>query len=182
MIGIVITESRNKPTTEAKFFTGLKNASLKYFKEDLCMVRESHYTKPNTLRSEIDNMLRNDNIAKVYIICDNEDDKIQKTNEVIKVFSESKKKRIVFATEHSHAGYTFEHFAGHANTSPSCLSGDEHKSEYEPFNFLGKKYHPNFAKKDPIHFKGYLENLSRDKYIGLIIMDMIKVLKTKTEW
>lgn len=179
MVGIIITESRNSPTTEAKFFIGLKNAAKKYFGEDLCMVREAHHTKPNNLRSEIDGMIRNKNIEKIFVVCDNENDKISKTSEILTKFDENDRQKILFATEKSSPGYTFEHFAGHANTPSRCIVGTDHKSSDDPFEFLGKKHHINFSKKDPKHFKSYLTNLSNDRYVGVIIIHFIKVLTKK---
>ena len=94
MIGIVITESNIKGTTEAKFFIGLKKASVKYFDIDICMVRESHHTRPDNFRTTVDNMLENPNISKVFIICDNENQKIDRTKDLINKFDRNKKDSI----------------------------------------------------------------------------------------
>lgn len=176
MIGILIAESNNTDTSEKRFFIGMKEFFQNKRVGNLLLIRDGFYSKPNSFKDSLHELTNNPSIQKVFVVCDNENNKIERTKAAIEKASEEipNPEKVVFATKDSPPGYNFEIFLGSYTNLPSIITTSNHKSEKDPFVYFGTKYHQNFKKtRHIIHFKNFLVNLSRDDYIGQIINDII---------
>lgn len=181
MIGIIIAESRNVNTTEKNFFIGLRKAISKLTTKPYLLIRHGYYNKPNNFKTTLEGLVSNNNITIIFVICDKEDRKVEKTLNEIRIIKEGfngKWKDTLLTTENSNEGYVFEDFLGHYKNTIVKITGDEHKSSNNPFQYFGKKFHVNFMKRnDVIHLKNMLDNLARDNSNGMVISKLLELLQ-----
>lgn len=193
-IYIIITETRKLPkqTTEYKFFAGLNNHIRRLRKiNKSCpdssilrwnmIIHTGHVGKPQNIITKIRNIL--DGTASdftIFILCDNEDNKVEGTREIIKKHFSDIEDSIIITSENSNNGYEFENFAGHFQTPPKKLSAQDTKKHEDCFERLMKKYiHPNSLQEKNLEksLEQLFRKLANDKHHGQIFKKILEIMK-----
>ena len=179
MIGILIIESRNKSKTEISFYKGL-NAQIKKWiissngaNDNILMIRNGFYNKPDNLKSIMEEMLKQCN-NPIFLVCDNENKKIERTE---KYLNKNEITNWIITSKDSPLNYDFEDFLSYHKHPIETINNNYHKNNKDVFNYFGKKFYLNFHKeKYKNMLLKYLENLSKDIYHGKIIKVVLEIM------
>ena len=187
LIYIIISESNNRPKTEMNFFEKMMgHFDMRHF--------SIQYIDPNNFEKCIQyetikgKLLKHQDNFRAFFICDDENDKINKTEDIINHFkglldNNSDDWFTLLAKQGSSA--TFEDFLEYISTNKKRKNKNEkynfkkesdHKSNKDVFYFVIRQYHPNGKKVK------YKKEIFKHMQSYPLFTELFKTLEEYIEW